>query len=116
MGLALGCCAGLLLAVNSYAVRKFVCEKQQTVKDGIEKRLNESLETALKLADGLVVIETAGGGSETYSTKYSCPDCGRSIEEIEPRLFSFSNPFGACPECHGLGYKAEISLMRENYK
>ena len=79
------------------------------VKDGIEKRLNESLETALKLADGLVVIETAGGGSETYSTKYSCPDCGRSIEEIEPRLFSFNNPFGACPECHGLGYKAEIS-------
>lgn len=78
------------------------------VKQGINQRLNDSIETALKLADGLVVIETVGGESVLYSTKYSCPDCGVSIEEIEPRLFSFNNPFGACPECHGLGFKNEI--------
>ncbi len=73
------------------------------IKDGIEKRLNDSIETALKLADGLVVIN-ANGKDELYSTRYSCPDCGISIEEIEPRLFSFNNPFGACPTCHGLGF------------
>ncbi len=78
------------------------------VKEGIEQRLNDSLETALKLADGLVSIETVGGGSELFSANYSCPDCGISIEEIEPRLFSFNNPYGACPECHGLGFKEEI--------
>ena len=78
------------------------------VKDGFEKRLNDSLETALKLADGLVVVETTDGESMLFSTKYSCPDCGISIEEIEPRLFSFNNPFGACPECHGLGFKNVI--------
>ena len=78
------------------------------VKEGIEKRLSDSLETAIKLADGLVVIEELNGESTLYSTKYSCPDCGISIEEIEPRLFSFNNPFGACPVCHGLGYKNEI--------
>ena len=78
------------------------------VKEGFEKRLNDSLETALKLADGLVVVEIAGGESMLFSTKYSCPDCGVSIEEIEPRLFSFNNPFGACPECHGLGFKNVI--------
>lgn len=78
------------------------------VKEGIEKRLSDSLETAIKLADGLVVIEIPDGESTLYSTKYSCPDCGISIEEIEPRLFSFNNPFGACPTCHGLGYKNEI--------
>ncbi len=78
------------------------------VKEGIEKRLSDSLETAIKLADGLVVIEIPNGESTLYSTKYSCPDCGISIEEIEPRLFSFNNPFGACPTCHGLGYKNEI--------
>ncbi len=122
------------------------------VKEGIEKRLTDSIETAVKLSDGLVEIEEvgsladadgniggaasengagtgAGGGVENvgaegvqksaaltdasgkstlYSTKYSCPDCGVSIEEIEPRLFSFNNPFGACPECHGLGFNNEI--------
>ena len=78
------------------------------IKEGIEKRLNDSLETALKLADGLVVIEVVDGESALYSTRYSCPDCGVSIEEIEPRLFSFNNPFGACPDCHGLGFKNEI--------
>ena len=78
------------------------------VKEGIEKRLNDSLETAIKLADGLVAIEVVGGETFLYSTKYACPDCGISIEEIEPRLFSFNNPFGACPECLGLGYRNEI--------
>ena len=78
------------------------------VKQGIEKRLSDSLETALKLADGLVTIEIVGGESTLYSTKYSCPDCGISIEEIEPRLFSFNNPYGACPECLGIGYRNEI--------
>ncbi|MBE7086809.1 MAG: excinuclease ABC subunit UvrA [Clostridiales bacterium] len=78
------------------------------VKDGIEKRLSDSIESALKLADGLVVVQVVGGESILFSTKYSCPDCGISIEEIEPRLFSFNNPFGACPECHGLGFRNEI--------
>ncbi|MBO5927777.1 MAG: ABC-ATPase UvrA, partial [Clostridia bacterium] len=78
------------------------------VKNGIEKRLSDSIETAVKLASGLVIIENLGDKQELYSTKYSCPDCGISIEEIEPRLFSFNNPFGACPECHGLGYNNEI--------
>ncbi len=78
------------------------------VKEGIEKRLADSLETAIKLADGLCSIQVVGGESTLYSTKYSCPDCGISIEEIEPRLFSFNNPFGACPECAGLGFRNEI--------
>ena len=78
------------------------------VKEGIEKRLADSLETALKLADGLVVVQVVGGESTLFSTKYSCPDCGISIEEIEPRLFSFNNPFGACPECAGIGYRNEV--------
>ena len=79
------------------------------VKEGVEKRLSDSLETAIKLADGLVEIEVVNEGKTLYSTKYSCSDCGVSIEEIEPRLFSFNNPFGACPECHGLGFKNEIN-------
>ena len=78
------------------------------VKEGIEKRLSDSIETALKLADGLVEIAIVGGEKLLFSTKYSCPDCGVSIEEIEPRLFSFNNPFGACPECAGLGFRNEI--------
>ncbi|MCQ2386882.1 MAG: excinuclease ABC subunit UvrA [Clostridia bacterium] len=78
------------------------------VKQGIEKRLTDSLEMAIKLASGLVEIEIVGGGKTLYSTMYSCPDCGISIEEIEPRLFSFNNPYGACPDCHGLGFKEEI--------
>lgn len=78
------------------------------VKEGINQRLNDSLETAIKLADGLVVVQVVDGQSYLYSTKYSCPDCNVSIEEIEPRLFSFNNPFGACPECHGLGFRNVI--------
>ena len=77
------------------------------VKDGMRKRLTDSLETALKLADGLVAIE-CDGKTTLYSTNYSCPDCGISIEEIEPRLFSFNSPVGACPECNGLGYTSRI--------
>ena len=77
------------------------------VKEGFIKRLSESLETALKLADGLVVIDC--GGEETlYSTKYACPDCNLSLEEIEPRLFSFNTPYGACPECTGLGFRQAV--------
>ena len=74
------------------------------VKDGIRKRLTDSLEAALKLADGLVVID-CGGEEQLFSVKYACPDCGISIEEIEPRLFSFNTPYGACPDCGGLGFK-----------
>ena len=77
------------------------------VKEGVLKRLTESLETALKLADGLVVIDT-GEEEALYSTKYACPDCGVSIEEIEPRIFSFNTPYGACPECLGLGFKQTV--------
>ena len=78
------------------------------VKEGIEKRLTDSIETAVKLAEGLVSVVVVGGETTLYSTKYSCPDCGISIEEIEPRLFSFNNPYGACPECAGLGFRNEI--------
>ncbi len=77
------------------------------IKNGIEKRLTDSIENALKLADGLVVI-SVDGQNHLYSTKYSCPSCGTSMPEIEPRLFSFNNPFGACEECKGLGYKMAI--------
>ncbi|MBE7089881.1 MAG: excinuclease ABC subunit UvrA [Clostridiales bacterium] len=78
------------------------------IKKGIESRLSDSIETAVKLADGLVVIEQVGGENLLYSTKFACSDCGISIEEIEPRLFSFNSPFGACPECNGLGFKNEV--------
>ncbi len=77
------------------------------VKEGIEQRLTDSLETALKLAEGLVVV-SCEGKEELYSTKYACPICNISIEEIEPRLFSFNNPFGACPDCSGLGFRMEL--------
>lgn len=78
------------------------------VKEGIKKRLADSIETAIKLADGLVEIEVVGGEKNLFSTKYACPDCGINIEEIEPRLFSFNNPYGACPNCHGLGFTNRI--------
>ena len=77
------------------------------IKDGILKRLTDSLESALHLADGLVVID-CDGKEELYSSNYACPDCGISIEEIEPRLFSFNTPWGACPECSGLGFKQTV--------
>ena len=78
------------------------------VKPGIEKRLTDSLETVLNLADGLAVVDTMDGNYMNFSQSFSCPDCGVSIDEIEPRSFSFNNPFGACPECLGLGYKMEF--------
>ena len=77
------------------------------VREGILKRLTESLEAALKLADGLVVV-SCGEEETTFSSRYACPDCGISIEEIEPRLFSFNTPWGACPECSGLGFRQSI--------
>ena len=78
------------------------------VKPGIERRLTDSLETVLNLADGLAVVDTMDGNYMNFSQSFSCPDCGVSIDEIEPRSFSFNNPFGACPECLGLGYKMEF--------
>ena len=77
------------------------------VKSGIEKRLTDSVETALKLSDGLVVVDL-DGKEQTFSTKYACPDCDISVSEVEPRLFSFNSPFGACPECTGLGFKQQL--------
>ncbi len=79
------------------------------VKEGIEKRLTDSVETVLHLAEGLLVVDVIGEEPMNFSQSFSCPDCGISIEEIEPRSFSFNNPFGACPECFGLGYKMEFS-------
>ena len=79
------------------------------VKPGIEKRLTDSVENVLHLAEGLLIVDVIGGESMNFSQSFSCPDCGISIEEIEPRSFSFNNPFGACPECFGLGYKMEFS-------
>ncbi|MDO5382738.1 MAG: excinuclease ABC subunit UvrA [Eubacteriales bacterium] len=75
-----------------------------SVKEGINKRLTDSIETTLKLADGLMTVDVFGGEPMNFSQSFSCPDCGISIDEIEPRSFSFNNPFGACPDCFGLGY------------
>jgi len=79
------------------------------VKPDIEKRLTDSIENVLKLSGGLLTVDISGGKQMNFSDSFSCPDCGISIEEIEPRSFSFNNPFGACPECAGLGYKMEFS-------
>ena len=78
------------------------------VKEGIEQRLTDSIENVLNLAEGLMTVDVIGGEPVQFSESFSCPDCGISIEEIEPRSFSFNNPFGACPECFGLGYKMEF--------
>ena len=78
------------------------------VKAGIEKRLTDSIENVLELAEGLLVVDKMDGTVMNFSQSFSCPDCGVSIDEIEPRSFSFNNPFGACPECLGLGYKMEF--------
>ncbi len=78
------------------------------VKEGIEKRLTDSIETVLNLAEGLMMVDVIGGETLNFSQSFSCPDCEISIEEIEPRSFSFNNPFGACPDCLGLGYKMEF--------
>ena len=78
------------------------------VKAGIEKRLADSIETVMELADGLMTVDIVGGEPVNFSQSFSCPDCGISVDEVEPRSFSFNNPFGACPECFGLGYKMEF--------
>ena len=78
------------------------------VKPGIEKRLTDSIETVLGLSEGLLMVDTMDEQIHTYSQSFACPDCGISMEEIEPRSFSFNNPFGACPECYGLGYKMNL--------
>ena len=79
-----------------------------SIRDGIQKRLTDSIETTLKLAEGLMTVDVIGGEPMNFSQSFSCPDCGISVDEIEPRSFSFNNPFGACPECFGLGYKMEF--------
>ena len=78
------------------------------VKEGIERRLVDSIENVLNLSDGLLTVDIIGGETMQFSQSFSCPDCGISIDEIEPRSFSFNNPFGACPDCFGLGYKMEF--------
>ena len=81
-----------------------------SVREGIQKRLTDSIETTLKLADSLMTVDVIGGEPMHFSQSFACPDCEISIEEIEPRSFSFNNPFGACPECFGLGYKMEFDV------
>ena len=78
------------------------------VRDGIQKRLADSIENVLKLSDGLMIVDIPGGKQMSFSQSFSCPDCGISIDELEPRTFSFNNPFGACPVCHGIGVKMEF--------
>ena len=80
------------------------------VREGIEKRLTDSIETVMALSGGLMTVDVIGGEPVNFSQSFSCPDCGVSIDEVEPRSFSFNNPFGACPECFGLGYKMEFDL------
>ncbi|MGB5128438.1 MAG: excinuclease ABC subunit UvrA [Blautia wexlerae] len=80
------------------------------VKPGIEKRLSDSIETVLDLAEGLLMVDTMDGNIHNFSQSFSCPDCGISVDEIEPRSFSFNNPFGSCPDCLGLGYKMEFDI------
>ncbi|MDD5935027.1 MAG: excinuclease ABC subunit UvrA [Clostridiales bacterium] len=79
------------------------------VKEGIEKRLSDSIESVLKLSEGLLIVDVIGGEQMMLSQSFACPDCGISIEEMEPRTFSFNNPFGACPDCHGIGIKMEFA-------
>lgn len=78
------------------------------VKDGIARRLTDSIENVMSLSDGLLIVDVIGGEPMNFSQSFACPDCGISIEEVEPRSFSFNNPFGACPQCMGLGYKMEF--------
>ena len=80
------------------------------VKEGIERRLADSIENVISLTEGLLLVDVIGGEPMTFSQSFACPDCGISIEEIEPRSFSFNNPFGACPECYGLGYRMEFDV------
>ena len=81
-----------------------------SIREGIEKRLTDSVENALKLGNGLMIVDVIGGEEMTFSQNFACPDCGISIDEVQPRSFSFNNPFGACPKCLGLGYKMEFDI------
>lgn len=81
-----------------------------SIREGIEKRLTDSTENALKLGNGLMIVDVIGGEEMTFSQNFACPECGISIDEIQPRSFSFNNPFGACPDCFGLGYKMEFDV------
>ena len=81
-----------------------------SIREGIEKRLTDSIENALKLGDGLMIIDVIDGEEMTFSQNFACTECGISIDEIQPRSFSFNNPFGACPDCFGLGYKMEFDV------
>lgn len=80
------------------------------IREGIEKRLTDSIETVMKLSDGLMIVDVSDADAMNFSQSFACPDCNISIEEVEPRSFSFNNPFGACPDCFGLGYKMEFDL------
>ncbi|MBO5031647.1 MAG: excinuclease ABC subunit UvrA [Lachnospiraceae bacterium] len=80
------------------------------VKEGIERRLTDSIENVMALAEGLLLVDVIDGGTLSFSDSFACPDCNISIDEVEPRSFSFNNPFGACPECYGLGYKMEFDI------
>jgi excinuclease ABC subunit A len=79
------------------------------IRDGIQGRLADSMETALKLSEGLVLVGEVGGGEHLFSERFACPECGFSFEEISPRVFSFNSPYGACPDCSGLGFRSEFS-------
>lgn len=87
--------------------RLSVVVDRMSVREGIRQRLSDSVETALKLADGRIEVQVIGGETKVYSEKFACPDCEISLPEIEPRLFSFNAPYGACPTCGGLGIKRE---------
>ena len=86
----------------------YIIVDRLVVKEGIENRLTDSIETVMSLSNGLMTVDVIGGEPVNFSQSFSCPDCGISIDEVEPRSFSFNNPFGACPECFGLGYKMEF--------
>ena len=79
------------------------------VKEGIERRLTDSIENVLELSEGLLEVDVIDGEAMTFSQSFACPDCGINLEELEPRAFSFNNPIGACPDCHGIGVKMEFS-------
>ncbi len=80
------------------------------IREGLEKRLADSIEQVMQLSDGQMIVDVIGGEAVNFSTNFACPDCGISIDEIEPRSFSFNNPFGACPDCFGIGYKSEFDV------
>ncbi len=84
------------------------CVDRLVVKQGIEKRLTDSLENVFDLSEGNAIVDVVDGEPMNFSQNFACPDCGISVDEVEPRSFSFNNPFGACPVCYGLGYKMEF--------